>query len=88
MKTDLPAHLHLIASGKVREIYELDELTVLFVTTDRISGTLPLIYYGAVLTILIAYDVVMKNVRSQPQPITFPIEYKKYYSRGIFISFE
>lgn len=52
LKIDLRAHLHLIASGKVREIYELDELTLLFVTTDRISGTLLLIDYGTVLIFL------------------------------------
>jgi len=34
-----------IASGKVREIYEIDDKTLLFVATDRIS----------------AYDVIMKN---------------------------
>lgn len=40
LETELRDHLHLIASGKVRELYELDESTLLFVTTDRISGTL------------------------------------------------
>ncbi|TKA50410.1 Phosphoribosylaminoimidazole-succinocarboxamide synthase, partial [Friedmanniomyces simplex] len=34
-----------IASGKVREIFEVDDETLLFVATDRIS----------------AYDVVLKN---------------------------
>lgn len=38
--------LKKIASGKVREIYEIDSKTLLFVATDRIS----------------AYDVIMKNV--------------------------
>lgn len=50
LETDLRDHLHLIANGKVREIYELDESTLLFVTTDRISGTLLLIHFGSVLT--------------------------------------
>lgn len=50
LETDLRDHLHLIANGKVREIYELDESTLLFVTTDRISGMLLLIHYGSVLT--------------------------------------
>ncbi|CAF9924150.1 Bifunctional purine biosynthetic protein ade1 [Imshaugia aleurites] len=45
MHTDLQGYLPLVASGKVREIYELDQSTLLFVATDRIS----------------AYDVVMKN---------------------------
>lgn len=45
MQTDLQNHLPLVGSGKVREIYDLDESTLLFVATDRIS----------------AYDVVMKN---------------------------
>jgi phosphoribosylaminoimidazole-succinocarboxamide synthase len=35
-----------IASGKVREIFEIDEKTLLFVATDRIS----------------AYDVILNNV--------------------------
>ena len=39
LETELRDHLHLIARGKVRELYELDETTLLFVTTDRISGT-------------------------------------------------
>jgi hypothetical protein len=37
-----------IASGKVREIFEIDEKTLLFVATDRIS----------------AYDVILNNVSS------------------------
>lgn len=36
----------LIASGKVRDLYEIDSHTLLFVASDRIS----------------AFDVVMKNV--------------------------
>jgi phosphoribosylaminoimidazole-succinocarboxamide synthase len=35
-----------IASGKVREIFEIDDKTLLFVATDRIS----------------AYDVILNNV--------------------------
>jgi phosphoribosylaminoimidazole-succinocarboxamide synthase len=35
-----------IASGKVREIFEIDDQTLLFVATDRIS----------------AYDVILNNV--------------------------
>lgn len=38
LRTHLQNYLPLIASGKVREIYELDKSTLLFVTTDRISG--------------------------------------------------
>lgn len=38
--------LKKIASGKVREIFEIDENTLLFVATDRIS----------------AYDVILQNV--------------------------
>ncbi|MCJ1470846.1 Bifunctional purine biosynthetic protein ade1 [Pseudocyphellaria aurata] len=45
LQTDLRNYLPLIASGKVREIYELDQSTLLFVTTDRVS----------------AYDVILKN---------------------------
>jgi len=44
---DLGSHgLKKVASGKVREIFELDANTLLFVATDRIS----------------AYDVILKNV--------------------------
>ena len=46
VRTDLSRYLPKIASGKVRDIYAIDESTLLFVTTDRIS----------------AYDVVMKDV--------------------------
>lgn len=35
-----------IAQGKVRDLYEVDEKTLLFVASDRIS----------------AYDVIMENV--------------------------
>jgi len=38
VKTDLDKHLTLLATGKVREIYEIDAETLLFVATDRISG--------------------------------------------------
>ena len=43
--SDCP-ELTLIARGKVRDLYEVDESTLLFVATDRIS----------------AFDVIMKNV--------------------------
>jgi phosphoribosylaminoimidazole-succinocarboxamide synthase len=38
--------LKLIARGKVRDLYEVDEKSLLFVATDRIS----------------AFDVIMNNV--------------------------
>lgn len=44
-QTDLQGKLPLVARGKVRDIYEVDANSLLFVATDRIS----------------AYDVVMKN---------------------------
>lgn len=40
--------LPLVATGKVRELYEVDAKTLLFVASDRIS----------------AYDVIMKNVHT------------------------
>ena len=46
LQTECPA-LTLIARGKVRDIYRVDDDTLLFVATDRLS----------------AFDVVMKNVR-------------------------
>ena len=49
LKTDLGNSLRLFASGKVRELYEVDDRTLLFVASDRIS----------------AYDVIMENVRNQ-----------------------
>lgn len=45
-KTDLQGVLPLVARGKVRDLYEVDDKTLLFVATDRIS----------------AYDVIMENV--------------------------
>lgn len=44
LKTECP-NLHLCSRGKVRDLYEINEDTLLFVATDRIS----------------AFDVVMKN---------------------------
>ncbi|KAI4153085.1 MAG: hypothetical protein LQ341_000594 [Variospora aurantia] len=43
--TDLEGSLPLVARGKVRDLYEINDSTLLFVTTDRIS----------------AFDVVMRN---------------------------
>lgn len=45
-QTDLQGALKLIARGKVRDLYEIDDKTLLFIATDRIS----------------AYDVIMENV--------------------------
>ena len=38
LHTDLGRHLPLVASGKVREIFDLKDGKLLFVATDRISG--------------------------------------------------
>lgn len=46
IKSELAKSLPLVASGKVRELYEVDANTLLFVASDRIS----------------AYDVIMDNV--------------------------
>lgn len=44
--SDLKGSLPKVAEGKVRDLYEVDQDTLLFVASDRIS----------------AYDVIMKNV--------------------------
>ena len=44
--TDLKGSLPLLARGKVRDVYQLNDDSLLFVATDRIS----------------AYDAIMKNV--------------------------
>jgi phosphoribosylaminoimidazole-succinocarboxamide synthase len=46
VKTDVDTGLELVTSGKVRELYTVDDKLLLFVATDRIS----------------AYDVIMENV--------------------------
>ena len=46
VKSELHGALPLLASGKVRDLYEINSKTLLFVATDRIS----------------AYDVIMANV--------------------------
>jgi phosphoribosylaminoimidazole-succinocarboxamide synthase len=46
VKIDIKNKLPLIASGKVRDLYAIDDETLLFVASDRIS----------------AYDVIMENV--------------------------
>jgi len=43
---DIQGKLPLVASGKVRDLYAIDEDTLLFVASDRIS----------------AYDVVLDNL--------------------------
>jgi phosphoribosylaminoimidazole-succinocarboxamide synthase len=50
--TDLEGALPLIARGKVRDLYEIDDKTLLFVASDRIS----------------AYDVIMENVHFSLRP--------------------
>lgn len=47
VKVDLGDALPKVASGKVRELYDVDSKSLLFVASDRIS----------------AYDVIMENVR-------------------------
>lgn len=44
---DIQGKLPRVASGKVRDLYSIDDDTLLFVASDRIS----------------AYDVIMENVR-------------------------
>lgn len=44
--SDIEGALPLLTSGKVRDLYEVNPSTLLFVATDRIS----------------AYDVIMENV--------------------------
>jgi hypothetical protein len=44
--SDVEGALPLLTSGKVRDLYEVNPSTLLFVATDRIS----------------AYDVIMENV--------------------------
>ena len=48
LEADLGGVRPLVARGKVRDIFEIDENTLLLVATDRIS----------------AFDVVMRNVSS------------------------
>lgn len=50
---DLQGKLPRVASGKVRDLYAIDDQTLLFIASDRIS----------------AYDVVMENVRTSPLQI-------------------
>lgn len=42
LQTDLGEYLPLVARGKVREVYSLDDSKLLFVATDRISGMIVL----------------------------------------------
>lgn len=48
---DLAGRLPKVASGKVRDLFAVDDDTLLFVASDRIS----------------AYDVIMKNVWKNPR---------------------
>ena len=49
VNSNLEGILPLVARGKVRDLYKLDDATLLFVATDRIS----------------AYDIIMANVCSR-----------------------
>lgn len=51
-RTDLEGSLPLVAQGKVRDLYEVDDKTLLFIATDRIS----------------AYDVIMENACTRGRP--------------------
>lgn len=55
--TDLGGVLPLIARGKVRDLYEVNDKTLLFIATDRIS----------------AYDVIMENVCSRYSYLPMPV---------------
>jgi hypothetical protein len=46
VNVDIQGRLPKVASGKVRDLYAIDDETLLFVASDRIS----------------AYDVIMENV--------------------------
>lgn len=50
VQIDLQGKLEKLASGKVRDLFIIDEKSLLFVASDRIS----------------AYDVIMKNVSLFP----------------------
>ncbi|KAL9121530.1 MAG: hypothetical protein Q9187_001915 [Circinaria calcarea] len=65
----LPENFRLLARGKVRHVFEIDQETLLFVATDRIS----------------AYDVVMKNgVREKGSLLTqLSAFWFRYLSRTI-----
>lgn len=59
---DIQGKLPKVASGKVRDLYAIDDDTLLFVASDRIS----------------AYDVIMENVSVQPlQPHFFSLHSNK-----------
>lgn len=55
MQSDLKQILPLVTRGKVRDLYEVDQKTLLFVATDRIS----------------AFDVTMENVYKIASLISF-----------------
>jgi phosphoribosylaminoimidazole-succinocarboxamide synthase len=48
LKADVGNSYTFVASGKVRDIFEIDSETLLFIATDRIS----------------AYDVILTNVNT------------------------
>ena len=54
---DVQGKLPKVASGKVRDLFAVDDNTLLFVASDRIS----------------AYDVIMENVSSKKRDTAFSI---------------
>ena len=64
--TLLQQYLPLLASGKVRDVYTLNQSELLLVTTDRISGVHSCHFYACHMLIEgSAFDVVMKNPFTQ-----------------------
>jgi phosphoribosylaminoimidazole-succinocarboxamide synthase len=53
---DIQGRLPKVASGKVRDLYAIDDETLLFVASDRIS----------------AYDVIMENVSQMNDKTLLP----------------
>jgi phosphoribosylaminoimidazole-succinocarboxamide synthase len=56
-ETDLAGALPLVARGKVRDLYAIDDQTLLFVATDRISAydVIMKMYYRSYLLLLASY---------------------------------
>jgi len=66
---DIQGKLPKVASGKVRDLYAVDDDTLLFVASDRIS----------------AYDVIMENVSLAIWSLADPYLLHAYSNRRFFI---
>lgn len=72
LTTELPPSLHLINKGKVRDVYKVDEETLLIVTTDRVSAFGKHVRISFVLCLLFDHEIYKPYSTIGPTPEALP----------------